>query len=194
MWPKELAFIHDFNKAILEFLLLNTIRRHGEVTYNDLHEITSIPPSRIYRFVKKLESRHFLTRRDELLENNRPKHYFALSAAGTSRLEHLQGDLRHFFEFLQTRVPQGIPADFDVEGFLEKGTLKIFCKPASLVEQDPELSDAEKLTLLSEMEENVANLLAHVREEKRVVQARVDHDPAPGQPPRARASESESPG
>ena len=163
MWPKNFGFFREFIDDLKTLFLFNTIKNKPEgLTYYDLKQYGSIPHSKIYRMMKKLEEEGDLVRKDDFSKDTgRPKHLYSLSEQGKIKLRDLKIKLGEFFEFLKYRFPT-TNTDFDHESFLQEATFKVWASPIEHIMRQ-EVSNEGKLKALSKMESRLTEYLKKVQ-------------------------------
>lgn len=144
--------LHQYWHLFHTVLLFNFIeqRPHG-VTYYDIQQIENVPASRTYRFMKKLEEEGFLERKEEQNDMGRPKYVFFITPQGFKQKELLKQRLKSILELLQTTFPTDM--EFDIQLFLEKGTIAMFETPFEHIKKSNCEID-KKLELLESMRED----------------------------------------
>ena len=169
MWPKHFNFFGNFMRELGTLLVFNTIKNcPNGLTYYDLKQYGEIPHSKIYRWMKKLEDKGDLIKKDDVsIETGRPKHLFFLSKQGEVRLEELRENLGKYFEFISERFPS-TKSDFDHETFLKEATFKVWSSPVEHVIQK-DISNEKKLKILSRMESDLTIMLEKIQRAKKKI-------------------------
>jgi DNA-binding PadR family transcriptional regulator len=143
-------------------LLLNFITQRSEegLTYYDLQQYDNVPHSRIYRAMKKLEEEGYLSKSTESNETGRPKHLFKISPKGKQYRDELQIKLRNVLNVIKSKFPEHM--DFDIDSFLEDGTIKLFKTPIQHV-LESDMQPKEKLKCLKAMKQDHQEILQDIR-------------------------------
>ena len=167
MWPKQFNFFNNFMEEISTLFVFNTIKNSPNgLTYYDLTQFGNIPHSKIYRLMKDLEDNGDLIKKHDVSsETGRPKHLYFLSEKGEARLEDLRESLSKYFEFIKERFPIE-NSDFDHVTFLKEATFKVWSSPVEHVIQR-DISDEEKLEILTRMETDLTKMLEKIQKEKK---------------------------
>jgi len=170
MWPKGFKFFIEFSTDLKTLFIFNTVKDFKEgLTYYDLKKFGNIPHSKIYRMMKQLAEKGFLSIKDDVSKDTgRPKHLYFLTDKGESRLSDLRGKIGKIFEFIKLRFPEsGI--EIDHEKFLKEATFSVWSSPVEFVMQK-DISTEEKLEILTYMEKDVNDILQKIRKEKEKLQ------------------------
>jgi len=167
MWPKQFNFFKDFMREISTLFVFNTIKNSPNgLTYYDLKQYGNIPHSKIYRLMKNLEENGDLIKKDDIsTETGRPKHLYFLSEQGEEKLGDLRENLSKYFEFMKERFPIE-DKNFDHVSFLKEATFKVWSSPVEHVIQR-DISDEEKLEILTRMESDLNRMLEKILKEKK---------------------------
>jgi len=167
MWPKQFSFFKDFMREISTLFIFNTIKNNPNgLTYYDLKQYGNIPHSKIYRLMKNLEENGDLIKKDDISsETGRPKHLYFLSEQGEEKLGDLRENLSKYFKFIKERFPIE-DTNFDHVTFLKEATFKVWSSPVEHVIQR-DISDEEKLEILTRMESDLTKMLEKILKEKK---------------------------
>ncbi len=167
MWPMRFQIFGNFTRELSTLLIFNTIKEYPNgLTYYDLTQFGEIPHSKIYRLMKSLEEDGDLIRKDGLSkETGRPKHLYFLSEQGEGKLNDLKNNLSKHFEFMKERFPTENDK-FDHKCFLKDATFKVWSSPVEHIVQK-NISDNDKLEILTMMESDLTRILKKVRKEKK---------------------------
>ena len=167
MWPKQFSFFKDFMREISTLFIFNTIKNNPNgLTYYDLKQYGNIPHSKIYRLMKNLEENGDLIKKDDISsETGRPKHLYFLSEQGEEKLGDLRENLSKYFKFIKERFPIE-DTNFDHVTFLKEATFKVWSSPVEHVIQR-DISDEEKLEILTRMESDLTKMLEKIIKEKK---------------------------
>ncbi|MFW9948607.1 MAG: PadR family transcriptional regulator [Candidatus Thorarchaeota archaeon] len=170
MWPKGFKFFIDFSEDLKTIFIFNTVRDFQEgLTYYDLKKFGNIPHSKIYRMMKELAEKGFLSKKNGLSKDTgRPKHLYFLTDKGESKLLELRQKIGKIFEFIKQRFPEsGI--EFDHDQFLKEATFSVWSSPVEYIMQR-NIPIEEKLNALTYMEKDVNLILRKIRKEKAKLQ------------------------
>jgi DNA-binding PadR family transcriptional regulator len=166
MWPRGFKFFGDFLDDLKLILIFNTVKEIPEgLTYYDLKKFGNIPHSKIYRMMKELAEEGYLSIKDDISKDTgRPKHLYFMTDKGENKLIDLRQKIGEIFELIKQRFPEsGI--EFDHEKILKGATFSIWSSPVEYIMQK-DITNEEKLELLTFMEKDVDEILQKIRKEK----------------------------
>jgi len=166
MWPRGFKFFGDFLEDFKLILIFNTVKEIPEgLTYYDLKKFGNIPHSKIYRMMKELAEEGYLSVKDDVSKDTgRPKHLYFMTDKGENKLIDLRNKIGKIFELIKQRFPEsGI--EFDHEKILKGATFSIWSSPVEYIMQK-DISNEEKLEILTFMEKDVDEILQKIRKEK----------------------------
>lgn len=166
MWPRGFKFFGDFLDDFKLILIFNTVKEIPEgLTYYDLKKFGNIPHSKIYRMMKELAEKGYLSIKDDISKDTgRPKHLYFMTDKGENKLIDLRQKIGKIFELIKQRFPEsGI--EFDHEKILKGATFSIWSSPVEYIMQK-DISNEEKLEILTFMEKDVDEILHKIRKEK----------------------------
>ena len=166
MWPRGFKFFGDFLDDFKLILIFNTVKEIPEgLTYYDLKKFGNIPHSKIYRMMKELAEEGYLSIKDDISKDTgRPKHLYFMTDKGENKLIDLRQKIGKIFELIKQRFPEsGI--EFDHEKILKGATFSIWSSPVEYIMQK-DISNEEKLEILTFMEKDVDEILHKIRKEK----------------------------
>ena len=166
MWPRGFKFFGDFLEDFKLILIFNTVKEIPEgLTYYDLKKFGNIPHSKIYRMMKELAEEGYLSIKDDISKDTgRPKHLYFMTDKGENKLIDLRQKIGKIFELIKQRFPEsGI--EFDHEKILKGATFSIWSSPVEYIMQK-DISNEEKLEILTFMEKDVDEILQKIRKEK----------------------------
>ncbi|MCJ7649051.1 MAG: helix-turn-helix transcriptional regulator [Candidatus Lokiarchaeota archaeon] len=166
MWPRGFKFFGDFLDDFKLILIFNTVKEIPEgLTYYDLKKFGNIPHSKIYRMMKELAEEGYLSIKDDRSKDTgRPKHLYFMTDKGENKLIDLRQKIGKIFELIKQRFPEsGI--EFDHEKILKGATFSIWSSPVEYIMQK-DISNEEKLEILTFMEKDVDEILHKIRKEK----------------------------
>jgi len=166
MWPRGFKFFGDFLEDFKLILIFNTVKEIPEgLTYYDLKKFGNIPHSKIYRMMKELAEEGYLSIKDDISKDTgRPKHLYFMTDKGENKLIDLRQKIGKIFELIKQRFPEsGI--EFDHEKILKGATFSIWSSPVEYIMQK-DISNEEKLEILTFMEKDVDEILHKIRKEK----------------------------
>jgi len=170
MWPRGFKFFGDFLEDFKLILIFNTVKEIPEgLTYYDLKKFGNIPHSKIYRMMKELAEEGYLSVKDDVSrDTGRPKHLYFMTDKGENKLIDLRNKIGKIFELIKQRFPEsGI--EFDHEKILKGATFSIWSSPVEYIMQK-DISNEEKLEVLTSMEKDVDEILHKIRKEKEKLQ------------------------
>jgi len=170
MWPRGFKFFGDFLEDFKLILIFNTVKEIPEgLTYYDLKKFGNIPHSKIYRMMKELAEEGYLSVKDDVSrDTGRPKHLYFMTDKGENKLIDLRHKIGKIFELIKQRFPEsGI--EFDHEKILKGATFSIWSSPVEYIMQK-DISNEEKLEVLTSMEKDVDEILHKIRKEKEKLQ------------------------
>ena len=170
MWPRGFKFFGDFLNDFKLILIFNTVKEVPEgLTYYDLKKFGNIPHSKIYRMMKELAEEGYLSVKDDISKDTgRPKHLYFMTDNGENKLIDLRQKVSKIFELIKQRFPEsGI--EFDHEKILKGATFSIWSSPVEYIMQK-DISNEEKLEILTFMEKDVDEILNKIRKEKEKLQ------------------------
>ncbi|MBY9016240.1 MAG: helix-turn-helix transcriptional regulator [Candidatus Lokiarchaeota archaeon] len=170
MWPKGFKFFIDFSEDLKTIFIFNTVKNFPEgLTYYDLKKFGNIPHSKIYRMMKDLaEEKCLLIKSDISKETGRPKHLYFLTDKGENKSIDLRQKVGKIFEFINHRFPES-GMEFDHEKFLKGATFSVWSSPVEYIMQK-DITNEEKLNVLTYMEKDVNGILLKIRKEKQKLQ------------------------
>jgi len=172
MWPRGFKFFGDFLEDFKLILIFNTVKEIPEgLTYYDLKKFGNIPHSKIYRMMKELAEEGYLSIKDDISKDTgRPKHLYFMTDKGENKLIDLRQKIGKIFELIKQRFPEsGI--EFDHEKILKGATFSIWSSPVEYIMQK-DISNEEKLEILTFMEKDVDEILLKIRKEKLKLQGK----------------------
>ena len=170
MWPRGFKFFGDFLDDFKLILIFNTVKEIPEgLTYYDLKKFGNIPHSKIYRMMKELAEEGYLSIKDDISKDTgRPKHLYFMTDKGENKLIDLRQKIGKIFELIKQRFPEsGI--EFDHKKILKGATFSIWSSPVEYIMQK-DISNEEKLEILTFMEKDVDEILIKIRKEKEKLQ------------------------
>jgi DNA-binding PadR family transcriptional regulator len=112
--------------------------------------------------MKSLEQLGLLKSEPEERSTGRPKIKYFITELGEKRRFEIRQDVEKYFKFLKENSI--IETDFDIPSFLEK-TFNLWTEPVERI-IDSDISISGKIKALSEVEDDLLDLLAKVRKEK----------------------------
>ena len=115
--------------------------------------------------MKELAEEGYLSIKDDISkETGRPKHLYFMTDKGENKLIDLRQKIGKIFELIKQRFPEsGI--EFDHEKILKGATFSIWSSPVEYIMQK-DISNEEKLEILTFMEKDVDEILHKIRKEK----------------------------
>jgi len=136
-----------------------------------LKKFGNIPHSKIYRMMKELAEEGYLSIKDDISKDTgRPKHLYFMTDKGENKLIDLRQKIGKIFELIKQRFPEsGI--EFDHEKILKGATFSIWSSPVEYIMQK-DISNEEKLEILTFMEKDVDEILLKIRKEKLKLQGK----------------------
>jgi DNA-binding PadR family transcriptional regulator len=112
--------------------------------------------------MKSLEQSGLLKSEPEERSTGRPKIKYFITELGENKLIEIRQDVEKYFKFLKENSI--IETDFDIPSFLEK-TFNLWTEPVERIIYS-DISITGKIKALSEVEDDLLDLLAKVRKEK----------------------------
>ncbi|MHA1729423.1 MAG: hypothetical protein ACTSWY_11910 [Promethearchaeota archaeon] len=138
------------------------MKENGSLTCYDLQRFGNINPSKTYRKMKKLEQEGLLISKSIKKSTGRPKIKYFISERGEERLKGIKNKVEKYFRFLIENSI--VEEDFDIQLFLKK-TFKLWTEPVERIIAS-DMSITGRINALSEVENDLMNLLSRVRKEK----------------------------
>ena len=162
MWTEQFKNFREFIDEFRDLFLFNTLKENGSLTCYDLQKFGNINPSKTYRKMKALEQSGLLKSSSEESSTGRPKKKYFITEQGEKRAIEIRQDVEKYFKFLKENSI--IETDFNIPSFLDK-TFNLWTEPVERI-INSDISISGKINALSEVENDLLDLLAKVRKEK----------------------------